>query len=98
MSEADEQEKAVKDVTLMIVESVLLPLPSGDLEAIAANAPVLYVDPIHGDTIHVQHNFGVDSISVQPWICALDEDGELPMSDITRIVQTSRQAYSITHR
>ena len=90
MSEYSFQDQSDEVPTLSIIESVLLPLPSFDFEAIDANAPVLISDPLLNTTFYVQHTFGVDAISVRPWTKALASRNEiLPRSEVVRVVEST---------
>ncbi|WVR08211.1 hypothetical protein IAU60_005258 [Kwoniella sp. DSM 27419] len=78
--------------TLPIVQSVLLPFPEVDEEVIASNAPSFSSDPIYSDVLYVQHSFGLDTISLRPWLPVLDKDEDsspLPECEVTRLVESA---------
>jgi nucleoporin NUP82 len=80
------------DLYLPVIESVLVTFPqNADYEAIAANAPVFVPDTIHPDVVYLQHSFGIDAISVAPWIGQLlsGDDDELERSDVACLVEVS---------
>ena len=79
-----------EDPTLAIIDSVLLPLSASDTDAVDQNAPAFVIDPLSRDLVYVQHSFGLDAISVKPWLAALslDED-ELPSSDVVRLFDSA---------
>lgn len=82
------RDPAPSDLYLPIVESVLSSFPSADPEAIALNAPCFVSDPIHADVVYVAHAFGVDAVSVAPWVTQLlAGDSELSPSDVAPLVE-----------
>lgn len=79
-----------EDPTLAIIDSVLLPLSASHTDAVDRNAPTFVVDPLSRDLVYVQHSFGLDAVSVKPYLTALlrDED-ELPRSDVLRLFDSA---------
>ncbi|KAK8849523.1 hypothetical protein IAR55_004857 [Kwoniella newhampshirensis] len=73
-----------------IIESILLPFPHVD----SSEVPSLSFkrDPLYSDVFYVQHAFGVDAISVRPWLDELQKEtwgNELPSSDVVRLVESA---------
>lgn len=84
------RDPAPADVVLSLVESVLVSINSSDVDALQSNAPHFVLDPFHADVVYLAHTFGVDAISVAPWVGKLfDGDGELPPSDVACLVETT---------
>lgn len=85
------RDPASRDLYLPIVESTLCSFTAED-DAIALNAPNFVADPIHPDVLYVAHAFGVDALSVAPWVGQLLEGkSELPPSDVAPLVEASAQ-------
>ncbi|KAL1408218.1 hypothetical protein Q8F55_005024 [Vanrija albida] len=83
------RDPAPADVTLPILESILISYPaSAEPEAVEANTPSLVSDPVHPDVVYVQSSFGVDAISVAPWVKKLLDGGEgdLPGSEVAPLI------------
>ncbi|CAK9780672.1 hypothetical protein CC85DRAFT_287955 [Cutaneotrichosporon oleaginosum] len=75
---------------LHVVESVLSSFPTSDLDAIALNAPAFVKDPIQSDVVYISHAFGVDAVSVAPWVSQLlAGEGHLSPSDVAPLVKAS---------
>ena len=74
---------------MVVIDSVLLPFPAEDNEALENNAPRFVLDPLHNDSFYVQHSFGCDAISLKSWLTALRDDRELPQSDVVRVVDSA---------
>lgn len=82
------RDPAPTDLYLHIVESVLSSFPSSEPDAIALNAPAFVADPIHSDVVYVSHAFGVDAVSVAPWVTQLlAGESELSPSDVAPLVE-----------
>ncbi|OCF37125.1 hypothetical protein I316_01031 [Kwoniella heveanensis BCC8398] len=74
-----------------IVESILLPYPQPEPEAIQSNAPTFHSDPLYNDIFYVQHTFGVDSVNLRPWLTELRKDNsnsDLPVSEVFRLIES----------
>ena len=86
----DQQDRTEIEPTLSIIDSILLPFPTNDADALESNAPTFVLDPLHRDSFYVQHNFGCDAISIRSWMTALREEGvDLPASEVVRMVESS---------
>ncbi|TXT13342.1 hypothetical protein VHUM_00709 [Vanrija humicola] len=86
------RDPAPSDVTLPILESILIGYPATvEPETIESNTPSLVPDPVHTDVVYVQSSFGVDAISVAPWVKKLlgGGDGDLPPSEIAPLIATT---------
>lgn len=83
------RDPAPGDVTLPILESILISYPAAlEPEAVEANTPSLVSDPVHPDVVYVQSSFGVDAISVAPWVQKLldGSEGDLPQSEVAPLI------------
>ncbi|BEJ14075.1 hypothetical protein CspHIS471_0312490 [Cutaneotrichosporon sp. HIS471] len=84
------RDPAPTDLYLHIVESVLSAFPSSEPDAIALNAPLFVADPIQSDVMYVEHAFGVDAVSVVPWVTQLlAGESKLPPCDVAQLVEAS---------
>lgn len=86
------RDPAPADIVLPIIESALVPFPEDvDAEAMALNAPSFLPDTVHPDVVYVQHSFGVDAISVAPWVTQLLGGSDEPPapSDVASLVEAS---------
>jgi nucleoporin NUP82 len=81
------RDPAEEALVMSVIESVLVPFPAGTDEAL--NAPMFVPDPIHPAVVYLQHAFGVNAISVQPWAAQLLSGGELKPTDVACLVQAS---------
>lgn len=74
--------------TMAILDSITLPLPTDDEDALRANFPVFVRDPLQSDVLYIQHSFGVDGLSIKPILESLRSDGDLAPGQVTRLVQS----------
>ncbi len=82
------RDPAPTDLYLHIVESVLSSFPSSEPDAIALNAPAFVADPIHSDVVYITHAFGVDAVSVAPWVTQLlAGESKLSPCDVAPLVE-----------
>lgn len=83
------RDPASVQVVLPLVESVLAAFPTADADAIHNNAPYFVLDANYSDVFYVTSTFGVDAISVAPWVGKLlAGDADLPPSQVNPLVET----------
>jgi nucleoporin NUP82 len=73
---------------MAILDSITLPLPTDDEDALRANFPVFVRDPLQPDVLYIQHSFGVDGLSTSPILESLRSDADLASAQVARLVQS----------
>jgi len=73
---------------LPIIESIYLDTPPDFDSSETGIAPTFSFDSLQKDMLYIRHRGGIDSISFTPWLAALKDKGDIPPSQVRRMISS----------